>query len=732
MPKWSKLARIAASLAADQARLKAELDVLDQSEAALTGYASGTRLILQAARQNQLQGARGALNAFIDVPSELEKAISSALGDFLDAVLLDDEPDASMDLLFTQSGRGVLLPLKDIKPNPIRIHPFEPNEAILGEAADLIKIHPELQSVVELLLRGVIIVRDRKAARRLLADQPAGVRVVTLQGDVFFATGPIQSGFTDTGAKQSLLGRSRQRRELHQKSERILDQTKDADQLLGDLKEEMASLQLEGTRLEQSREHARQEVMKSGRLLDQAKNALDQAVRQGRWNQDQLQRLKLDQERRKSELQKVTTELAGLDTKILTARSALREQNTALENLTLDDFQAEQSHWVTRQAVAERALSDARARLAERRQTFDRLIQSQITLQDHLHELERLQNELEEKRKSATQSEGEVGAFIRDLNAMIEPTESELAQLEQKQEADQNASNAMRQQVSMAEHLHAQTRINLARRQETLQSLQRRIEDDFGLVAYEYVAQVSGPTPLPLTGMVEQLPMVSRLSPDIEENIKRQRLQLRRMGPVNPEAQAEYLEVRQRYEFLTEQVADLKKAEEDVHQVISELDELMQREFRKTFDAVAIEFRQIFIRLFGGGSARLVLTDPDDLTSTGIEIEARLPGRRSQGLALLSGGERSLTATSLVFALLKVSPTPFCVLDEVDAMLDEANVGRFRDLLRELSRQTQFLIVTHNRNTVQVADVIYGITMGKNSSSQILSLKLDEIEQVLE
>jgi chromosome segregation protein len=178
-------------------------------------------------------------------------------------------------------------------------------------------------------------------------------------------------------------------------------------------------------------------------------------------------------------------------------------------------------------------------------------------------------------------------------------------------------------------------------------------------------------------------------------------------------------------------VDDLNQAEGDVRQVISELDELMQREFQRTFDAVAIEFRQIFTRLFGGGSARLVMTDPEDLTLTGIDIEARLPGRREQGLSLLSGGERSLTAVALVFALLRVSPTPFCILDEVDAMLDEANVGRFRELLRELSNSTQFILITHNRNTVQVADIIYGVTMGRDSASQLVSLKLDEVESVV-
>jgi chromosome segregation protein len=227
--------------------------------------------------------------------------------------------------------------------------------------------------------------------------------------------------------------------------------------------------------------------------------------------------------------------------------------------------------------------------------------------------------------------------------------------------------------------------------------------------------------------MVEQLPVVAVLPLDLEENLTRQRAQLRRMGAVNPEARQEYVSVKERLDFLHAQLADLHKAEADLRQVIAELDELTRREFQKTFAAVAEEFHTIFHRLFGGGSAQLLLTDPDNLSETGIDIEARLPGRREQGLALLSGGERSLTAIALVFALLKVSPTPVCVLDEVDAMLDEANVARFRGLLLELSRDTQFIIITHNRNTVQAADVIYGVTMGRDSTSQVISLKLDEV-----
>ncbi len=318
---------------------------------------------------------------------------------------------------------------------------------------------------------------------------------------------------------------------------------------------------------------------------------------------------------------------------------------------------------------------------------------------------------------------------IEDLQVKITPSEAELEDLEKGYAGLQGNQLAAQQAASLADRLANQAQLEVSRLRESLDALQRRVEEDFGIVAFDYEVDVAGPTPLPLDGIVEQLPKLVELPPDLETSINRQRGQLRRMGSVNPEAQNEFREVKERFEFLTTQIEDLKKADNDLRQVITELDELMKREFRKTFDAVAAEFRQLFTRMFGGGSARLILVDEDNPNETGIDIEARLPGRREQGLSLLSGGERSLTAVALVFSLLRVSPTPFCVLDEVDAMLDEANVGRFRDLLIELSQNTQFIIVTHNRNTVQAANVIYGVTMGRDSASQVISLKLDEVSE---
>jgi chromosome segregation protein len=201
---------------------------------------------------------------------------------------------------------------------------------------------------------------------------------------------------------------------------------------------------------------------------------------------------------------------------------------------------------------------------------------------------------------------------------------------------------------------------------------------------------------------------------------------MRRLEPINPDAPIEYAEAKQRHDFLTEQSADLERAIVDLRQVITELDEVMEREFKRTYNQVARQFRSFFQELFGGGSARMELTDPDDLMTTGIDIVARPPGKRQQGLALLSGGERALTAAALVFAILKTSPTPFCVLDEVDAALDEANVGRFRTVLQSLAQETQFVIITHNRYTIEVADIVYGITMSGDGSSRVISHRLEQ------
>jgi chromosome segregation protein len=599
---------------------------------------------------------------------------------------------------------------------------------VIGLAADLVGAPSRLRPAVDLLLGQTWVVQDRQTARRFLTGQPAWVRVVTLQGELFYASGPIAAGHS---GKASTLSRPRQRRELGEQFDSLQKQVAGASQRIDGFESALAQMRSQETQLREALSGAQRQERAATEAHHQGLLGRDRARRQAQWQQEQRQKLEAEIKAGETEAREISGRIGQIAGAIREAQSALRDQQAALAAVSLEEFQDQLAHWSTLAAVAGRALSDAKSRQQERRSALAEAAQNVQALQTRLAALQDGFSGLGDKKEVLHAQDAEVVAKIAGLQQLIDPAEAELNVAEAEQEKLQGAEARARQALNVAERRYAQAQAMLARRQEGLDNLRERIEDDFGLVAFEYAEEISGPTPLPLSGMVEQLPMVPVLPEGLEETIKRQRLQLRRMGAINPEAQVEYREVNERFEFMTVQVADLHKAEADIREVIAELDVLMEREFRKTFDAVAVEFREIFTRLFGGGSARLVLTDPEDLTETGIDIEARLPGRRAQGLSLLSGGERSLTATALVFALLKVSPTPFCVLDEVDAMLDEANVGRFRDLLSELSHNTQFIVITHNRNTVQAAGVIYGVTMGRDSASQVISLKLDEVAEVV-
>ncbi len=711
--------------AAEQTRLQAQLQVIEEAEASLAGYAEGARFLLDAARQLRLN-ARGALSAALDVPAELETAFTAALGDSLDAILLtNDSLDEALRLLESdEAGRAALFPLDGARKAESLRAPSDSD--CLGNAAALLNVSDELRTAVELLLGTTVIVTDRSAARRLLHGLPSHARIVTLAGEVFRADGLILAG---KAPRSGTLGRPRQKRE--------------AQASLADLATRLSALETEIARITSNLEAARRDqasreanVRSARQQVEETRGAEQKSIieaesarRQFEFARSQLEELAGEIAAAEADRARLIHSQSEIEASAAAAHESIRILSGELAGLTLDELQEQVSYWGTRAAVAERALSDSASRRNERLLSLERLETQKRELEHRLKEIERSVAELDADKTELRGQESELGGQIEEFRLKIEPAEKDLETAEQ-QETQLQAKEAEAQRaMTNAERMLGQVQLEQTRKQEALVTLRQRVEDDFGLVQFDYREDVSGPVPLPLDGMVEQLPVVLTLPLELEEQMTRARQQLRRMGAVNPEAQQEYVAESERYGFMSAQVEDLRKAEADLRHVIAELDDLTQREFHKTFEHVASEFRNIFVRLFGGGSARLTLTDPDNLVETGIEIEARLPGRREQGLALLSGGERSLTAIALVFALLKVSPTPVCVMDEVDAMLDEANVGRFRDLLHELSRDTQFVVITHNRSTVQAADVIYGVTMGRDSSSQVISLKLDEISE---
>jgi len=707
---------------AEHSRLKAQLEVLEGSEQSLTGYAEGARYLLNAARNSRLTGARGALSAALDVPAELETAIAAALGDTLDAVLIEADhlEDALQLLEADHTGRAALLPLSErdhhalVKPN---------DENCLGIAADLVKAPDDLRNAVQLMLGHTLIARDRASARRFIRDLPTHARVVTLRGEVFRGDGLVIAGKTTS----STLSRPRQKRELESALSELLTRLDGSNRSVEELSNRLAEAQRELAQADTDAREARVRLGEVQETEQQAGLESESLARQLEWQKGQLSEIEAEMQESAS-LQKTLIEsLAQVEDRSTETQSSLKDISTKLAEVSADELQEQVSYWSTRAAVAEQSLADANVKKEERGSEITRLDARRAELTSRLQETERSLNGLDNEKSVLREREVGLHGQIEAQRIQINPAERDLETAEQEEMRLQEAETNSQRSFANAERSYGLVQLEQTRKHEALDNLRQKITDDFGLVMFEYAADVSGPVPLPLDGMVEQLPVITELDPNLESQLSHHRAQIRRMGPINPDAKHEFDTESERYEFMKAQIEDLRKAQLDLKQVVAELDELTKREFSRTFDAVDKQFRETFVRLFGGGSARLALTDPENLVETGIEIEARLPGRREQGLALLSGGERSLTAIALVFALLKVSPTPVCVMDEVDAMLDEANVGRFRDLLVDLSKDTQFIIITHNRNTVQAADVIYGITMGRDSASQVISLRLDQV-----
>ncbi len=709
----------------ERTRLQAQLDVLEQAEKSLSGLNNGAKWVLQASRQGKLKGATQAFSSRLVVPREYEAAIAASLGESLDGVVLDDDADLEdvmQALEDGQKGRAILFPRGSARAAGVLDCPQD--EGCLGMAAALVQFPAELEPLVRLLLGQVVVARDRAAARRIAAQIEPTARAVTLRGEVFWGSGMIATG---QETRSGVIARPRQMVELRDSLAAVDEALRAAQDALRAVESDLAQRQEQARDRERAAKSAGGVLAAASQAHQQAVLAAEQTRQKQEWQAGQLAGMDGQLKRTDEEITQANQQVEQVQGQITRLQDQVRENSRELGALPLDEMQSQVVHWNTQTAVITRAVKDAQARVAEYRQALESNQRQQQSLRQRIEELAGTLARLEQERSEAREQEGALNVQMDALQREIEPAEMALQAAEKENTLQQNNLMAAQQSTAVAERYVAQTQLELARQRETNASLRRRVEEDFGLVAFDYSGDTAGQSPLPLEGMVEELPVVESLSPEIEESINRQRAQLRRLGAVNFEAQSEYVSVKDRFDFLSGQVVDLRKADTDLRQVISELDELMRREFRKTFDAVAAEFKLMFSRLFGGGSARLHLTDEENPNEAGIDIEARLPGRREQALNLLSGGERSLTAVALVFSLLKVSPTPFCILDEVDAMLDEANVGRYRDLLRELSGNTQFIVITHNRNTVQAADVIYGITMGRDSASQVISLRLDEV-----
>ena len=728
--------------------LEGRFEALRRVQAESEGVARGTRNVLvmgqvliegvepgSLGEAPEISGVVGLLSRQLKVPPGLEAAINAALEQRLHAIVVESEEQAfrAIELLRKGTrGRAQFLPLDTVRhAYPLNL---QKERGVVGVASKLVKCENRFRDLVDTLLGRVIVVEDRAAGQRMLSRGLGSV--VTADGTFLEPSGVIAGGAA--GETESAFTRQRELDEIPAQIEELRSLA------------EVNSTQMESAR--QTVESLSRVIGESEGVYDAMRRERDAARADHDRERDRLHRLRRDMtavlgRRRELTREDLRGELAGDQAREFVTRLGLRRGELSEQ---LDALASDLTAAAARSEAAMAEVSEASGRLAavdgERRA---------LTLMREQHErsIERFGGQITARLLRVRSLELEAAA----LDEAIERQTRELEQLrlEQGQASDDIAPDRdelhrleSHERAVQAEYEEAQTALLEAQRQRLdLEAERARAREHLqslrGEMSREGLAPVANgeiaPQRPPGSATNGSSPKESgEAEPAIrggaildvaalEREIDGIRVRIRRLGPINEEAPEDFRDSEERHAFLTEQVQDLTDAGAQLQGAIGELNGEIRTRFSSTFAEVDAAFGNYFAAFFGGGSARLQLLDPDDVIDSGIEIEAQPPGKRLRSLSLLSGGERSLTAVALLFALLSVNPAPFCVLDEVDAALDEANVGRFLNELARLADRTQFLIVTHNRRTVEATDAIYGVSMGPGGASQTLSLRLSDL-----
>lgn len=700
---------------------KSRQEMLEEMEEDYSGFFQGVKEILKA-RGSKLQGIEGAVAELIQVPKEYETAIETALGGAMQHIIVQTEQDGRNAIQYLKRnsfGRATFLPLSVVKGKKLnsgQLQSIMGHPSFIGEAAALIQFEGKHQPAMENLLGNVVIARDLKGANELAKLLQYRVRLVTVEGDVVNPGGSMTGG----AVKQKNFSILSRKGELEELKDRIADMESKTANLEKQVKMQKGEIQKQEAHIEKLRktgeEIREKEQAVKGSLLEVEFKEKSINERLALYDMDKAQ-FSEDRERllsRKEELalllEKQQNGITELDQEIRDLTERKNTQQSSKETLISEINELKINY-----ASKSEQLNHAEEKLSA---IVSELAFNEDKLKTIKEDLELLSSEMTDSSSGEQHLEAAAQQKLIEKTATLELIASRRDERLKLQTALENfeldAKELKRQHKGMVEVL---------KDEEVKQNrLDVELENRLNHLREEYL--------LSFEAAKEEYPL-SIAADEARKKVKLIKLAIEELGAVNLGAIEEYERVSERYEFLLEQKTDLQEAKDTLFQVIAEMDAEMKRRFEETFEGIRFHFESVFQSLFGGGRADLRLTQPEDLLNTGVEIVAQPPGKKLQNLGLLSGGERALTAIALLFSILKVRPVPFCILDEVEAALDEANVQRFSQYLKRYSDETQFIVITHRKGTMEEADVLYGVTMQESGVSKLVSVRLEETKELI-
>ncbi|QEA33101.1 chromosome segregation protein SMC [Leuconostoc carnosum] len=678
------------------------------------GFYQGVRVLMKPDIRQNYAGIKGVIAELMTVPAQYTLAIETVLGGALQQVVVDNTHTAKQVIHYltqNRAGRVTILPMDTIKGRHLNlIDAVKKHEGFVGVASELVTMPTEMTAIKANLLGGTILAKDLSAATEIAKLGQYHFRVVSLDGQLVNVGGSMtgganqRRGATILGRQSELLSlndrvdvltQQAQVLESSLKSQRV-DNEKTRN-TLQDARNNLASVQNETEQVDYTLSRQQDEIKQQQHVIQALEYELKDLESQQTDNNQQLvaQQQQLD----KSQSVKAQQEVEAKELQQALSQASTQSQSNQEQRATV------QTQFATVQAQVDSLVSQLQLLDSQR----DDLLQQQKTVFEALKTLqqqfETVKHKTDNDIKVATLSQQLTDAQVdfEQQTHDIEVLTSAVTALESQFVSQQEK---LRHNIS----LQSQTAAQLARLQTQLDNIQKQLLTQYDIVDVTDVLDAND----------------SRDLTEIESQLQLLKRSLDEIGSVNLGAIAEYEEVQTRFEFLTQQRDDLDTARQTLLQTINEMDQEVQIRFKKTFDAVAEHFSNIYSQMFGGGRAEIRLTDPEHLLTTGIDITAQPPGKKFQQMSLLSGGEKALTAITLLFAILHVRPVPFVILDEAEAALDEANVARFARYLHDFAGDTQFIVITHRKGTMMNANLLYGVTMQEAGVSKMVAVDLDK------
>ena len=690
------------------------LSVLRELEKNMDGYQNSVKAVMRAAGARRLRGIIGPVSAILKVEPGCEVAVETALGAALQNIVVENEAAAKAAIALLRSdnaGRATFLPLDTVQPGVFRGR----LSGTARLASSLVQADARYDNIVSNLLGRIIVVEDINEASRVARDNGFRSRVVTMDGQVINAGGSFTGGSVQRSA--GLFTRKQEMEELRIRAAKLQKDCLAAQEKTDQCKEQVDALQAELTataseQITAANDRVRAEAEQ--KRLEAAAAQLETARNARRQEIDTLQAALADSRAKAEDAAKLQAELTARIDRRTAEMSRIAEGDDSFltrQNALAQDLSAKRLEQVTRQKDAELAYSqiaalEQRARDAAARRT---------SLEESVAALA--------ARSDACRAEiADIRQTRADSQTTIAQKEAEIREATQKRLARQQAETETLARARTAADSREEMSREMARLAERKAAAESEYDQTVAKLWDEYQLSVS---------QAEALCVEFDSLPALRAQVADLRGKIRALGSVNVSAIEEYKEVKARYDALVTQVTDVEESRNELSRMISKLSAQMREIFTDSFRAINENFGRVFAELFGGGEASLMLEDESDVLSSGIGIRVAPPGKVIKNLEALSGGEQALVAISIYFAILAVNPAPFCILDEIEAALDDANVVRFAQYLRRVSDKTQFIVITHRRGTMEAANVLYGVTMQEDGVSKLLKLDLEQVDATL-